>query len=123
MIKVSLHGAEFFAYHGFYPEEQLLGNRFIVNIEVEVEPAGNLTSDHIADTINYEHLYAIADKEMKYTRKLLEAVAQSIANVIRDCYPHVNNIHVELKKLNPPLQGSIAWSSVTVTDNNIKHVL
>ena len=34
MITVALHGAEFFAKHGFYPEEQLLGCKFLVDIVV-----------------------------------------------------------------------------------------
>jgi dihydroneopterin aldolase len=117
MIKVSLHGAEFFAYHGFYTEEQLLGNKFLLDIDVEFETHADLTGDHIADTVNYEQLYAIARHQMQHTRKLLEAVAQSIAVAIKNDYPEVQNIRVELKKLNPLLKGLVAYSSVTVTNN------
>lgn len=118
MIKVTLHGAEFFAKHGFYPEEQLTGNRFLLDIEVEFEPYANMKGDHISDTVNYEQLYAIAEREMEQPRKLLEAVAQSIADQIRADYSFVQNIRVELKKLTPPLKGRVAYSSVTVTNNN-----
>ncbi|GAB3908215.1 dihydroneopterin aldolase [Mucilaginibacter boryungensis] len=117
MIKVSLHGAEFFALHGFYPEEQLLGNKFILDIDVEFHTGADLTGDHIADTVNYEQLYIIAAEEMRHTRKLLEAVAQSIADRIRVDHPYVDRIKVELKKLNPPLPGRVAYSSVTVTND------
>jgi dihydroneopterin aldolase len=117
MIKVSLHGAEFFAYHGFYPEEQLLGNRFVLDIDVEFETNADLTADEITDTVNYEQLYNIAVTEMQHTRKLLESVAQSITDRIRADHPQVANIRVELKKLNPPLKGRVAYSSVTVTNN------
>src|SRR5476651_344519 len=108
MIKVSLHGAEFFAYHGFYPEEQLLGNQFVVDIDVEFETDADLIADEINDTVNYEQLYAIAETEMQHARKLLETVAQAIANRIRTNHTQVKNIRVELKKLNPPLRGSVA---------------
>ena len=117
MIKVSLRGAEFFALHGFYPEEQLLGCKFVVDIDVAFYTAADMTNDHIADTVNYEQLYHIAETEMRHTRKLLEAVAQSIADRIRDEYPFIENIQVELKKLNPPLKGRVAYSAVTVTNN------
>jgi len=117
MIKVSLHGAEFFAYHGFYPEEQLLGNKFVLDIDVEFDPTSDMTADEIGDTVNYEQLYHIAGAEMKQTRKLLEAVAQSIADDIRSDFPFINKIRVELKKLNPPLKGRVAYSSVTVTND------
>jgi len=117
MIKVTLHGAEFFAKHGFYPEEQLTGNQFVLNIDVEFEPNADLKGDHITDTVNYEQLYAIAAQEMQTPRKLLEAVAQSIADRIRTDYPFVQNIRVELKKLTPPLKGRVAYSAATVTNN------
>lgn len=117
MIKVTLHGAGFFARHGFYPEEQLTGNRFLLDIDVEFETNADMKSDHIADTVNYEQLYAIAEQEMQQPRKLLEAVAQSIADSIRATYPFVKNIRVELKKLHPPLKGPVAYSAVTVINN------
>jgi dihydroneopterin aldolase len=117
MIKVSLHGAEFFALHGFYPEEQLTGNKFVIDIDVEFSTTANLKHDHIADTVNYEQLYAIAEDEMRHTRKLLEAVAQAIADRIRTDYPFIEKIRVELKKLNPPLKGRVAYSAVTVTND------
>jgi dihydroneopterin aldolase len=117
MIKVSLHGAEFFARHGFYPEEQLLGSKFVLDIDVEFHTGTDLTGDHIADTVNYEQLYTIAEEEMRHTRKLLEAIAQAIANKIRTAHPYVDKIRVEVKKLNPPLKGQVAYSSVTVTND------
>lgn len=117
MIKVSLHGAEFFALHGFYPEEQLTGNKFLIDIDVEFNTTANLKHDHIADTVNYEQLYAIAETEMRHTRKLLEAVAQAIADRIRADYPFIEKIRVELKKLTPPLKGRVAYSAVMVTNN------
>lgn len=117
MIKVTLHGAEFFAHHGFYPEEQLTGNRFILDIDVEFEPYADMKEDHINNTVNYEQLYAIAGQEMQTPRKLLEAVAQSVADRIRADYPFVQKIRVELKKLTPPLKGRVEYSAVTVTNN------
>lgn len=116
MIKVSLRGAEFFAYHGFYPEEQLLGNRFIVDIDAEFNPSADISQDEIANTVNYEQLYAVAAHEMQHTRKLLETVAQGIAHKIRSQHPFIETITVELKKLNPPLKGVVAYSSITVID-------
>ena len=117
MIKVSLHGAEFFAFHGFYPQEQLTGNLFVVDIDVIFEPAAGDSPDHITGTVNYEQLYAIAEEEMRKTKKLLEAAAGAIAGRIRADFAFVQQITVVLKKINPPLPGVVAWSAVTVTDD------
>ena len=62
MINVILHEAEFFARHGFYPEEQLLGSKFLVNLSVGFTPASELNADDLTNTINYEIVTRIASR-------------------------------------------------------------
>ncbi|QJD97868.1 dihydroneopterin aldolase [Mucilaginibacter robiniae] len=114
MIKVSLHGAEFFARHGYYPEEQILGNRFVVDIDAEFTPDDALHQDQLNNTINYEHLYLIAQQEMQVARQLLETVAQSIMDQLLAQFVYLEKLSVRVKKLNPPLGGVVAASSVTI---------
>src|SRR5579859_7075774 len=114
MLKVGLYGAEFFAKHGFYDQEQITGNRFVVDTEVEFRPGNNLNADELNNTVNYEQLYYIVQDEMAHTRKLLETVAQGIADRIKSQFPFVDRLSVTLKKLNPPLQGNVAYSAVTI---------
>jgi dihydroneopterin aldolase len=115
MITIAVHGAEFFAYHGFYPEEQQLGCKFIVDAEVSFEPAADLTKDELSDTANYEDIYAVICTQMRHTRKLIEAVAQGIVNDIRAKFPYLVMVKVTLKKMNPPLGGRVDHSGVTIT--------
>jgi dihydroneopterin aldolase len=115
MITIAIHGAEFFAYHGFYPEEQKLGTKFIVDIEVEFRPViAGIRQDDISHTVDYEQLYDIVSNEMKHTRKLIETVAQSIADAIKGKYPFADSIKVVLKKMHAPLPGMVDHSGVTV---------
>lgn len=118
MINVALHGAEFFGKHGFYPEEQLLGSRFVVDISVDFEPKGELLHDKLADTVNYEHLYELTFHQMQTPRKLIESLCQAIIDDIVKHYRYVDNVSVTIKKLNPPMPGRVAYSSVTITYNN-----
>ena len=115
MIKVALQGVQFFAYHGFYPEEQILGNHFLVDVSVEFPQQHHYADDEIAHTINYEQLYAMVDTEMKHTRKLLETVVQGIIDQIKQAYSFADTITVGLKKLNPPLPGQVACSFIEIT--------
>lgn len=109
---VSLRGAEFFAHHGFYPEEQKLGNRFVVDIEVSFTPKGDLNNDELDYSVDYEQLYELVCEEMKLTKKLLETVAQAIIDRIKQQYTFVDSIQVSLKKLNPPLGGKVKSAGV-----------
>jgi len=115
MMIIAIHGAEFFAFHGFYPEEQKLGTKFIVDVEVEFRPViAGIRQDDINHTVDYEQLYNIVCNEMKHTRKLIETVAQSIADGIKAKYPFADNIKVVLKKMHPPMPGTVDHSGVTV---------
>jgi dihydroneopterin aldolase len=115
MMEVALHGAEFFARHGYYPEEQLMGNKFVIDVEVGFNPVNNLNDDELCNTLNYEQLYTVVCEEMKITRQLLETVVQAIIDRIKTEFQFAETIKVRLKKLNPPLKGRVESSSVTIT--------
>lgn len=115
MITVALQGAEFFAKHGFYPEEQLLGCKFSVDIAVGFIPPGNLNEDNLANTVNYERLYELTSKQMQQPRKLIETLCQAIIGEIKKEYPFVESIVVTIKKLNPPMPGKVDHSGVTIS--------
>lgn len=114
--KVSLEGMRFFAYHGFYPEEQLLGTEFLIDVDTELEVFG-AGEDEISNTVNYEKLFQIVSIEMKTPRKLLETVAHAILEQIRHEFLAVKNIRVTIRKMHPPLGGDVRNSSVEVTYN------
>lgn len=115
MITISLHGAEFFAFHGFYPEEQKLGCKFIVDVDVNFTPPGDIMADKIGNTVDYERVYGIVGEEMKKTTKLIETVAQAIADEIKRQFSFADNIRVSIKKMNPPLRGRVEYSNIVIT--------
>ncbi len=116
---VALHGAEFFAYHGFYPEEQYTGSCFIVDIETEFKPSesGGLTTDNIGDTVNYEQLYDIAHLHMQQPQKLIETVATLIIEDVKAAYSFVDRISVSIKKLNPLAGAKVKYTEIIVGYN------
>lgn len=110
---VALKDVKCFALHGFYPEEQLTGNHFIVDLETEFTPLG--FDDELKQTVNYEDLNAIILSEMKNTQKLLETVLHNMISKVIELYPFVETINVSIKKLNPPMPGQIGHSFVKLT--------
>ena len=102
---VAIENAEFYAYHGFYPEEQLTGNTFIIDAEVSLKTFDSL-DDNIGDTVNYEVLYRICKEEMQETQKLLETVVLNIINKYKDL-PNVAGGRVRLEKIGPQLGGKV----------------
>jgi len=110
---VALKDVKCFALHGYYQEEQLIGNHFIVDLETEFTPSG--FDDELGQTVNYEDLNSIILNEMKNTQKLLETVLKNIISKVINLYPFVETINVSIKKLNPPMPGQIGHSFVKLT--------
>ncbi|MCX3265341.1 dihydroneopterin aldolase [Pedobacter agri] len=110
---VALKDVKCFALHGFYPEEQLTGNHFIVDLETTFLPIG--FDDELAQTVNYEDLNQIILEEMRNTQKLLETVLNNIINKVIALYPFVERVEVSIKKLNPPMPGQVGQSFVQLS--------
>ena len=121
MIKVALEGVEFFAYHGFYPEEQLLGTRFYVDIVVNFTTESTFRDDKLGNTVDYEVLYQIIKEEMAHPRKLIETVVQAILDKVISQFPFINDAQVTLKKMHPAVGGPVKNSAVTISYHKDQH--
>ena len=107
MGKISLEGMEFFAYHGCYKEEQIIGTKFIADLEMEFETSIAEYSDHLWDTINYQEVYKVVKREMDINAHLLESVARRILDAVMRSFPQVKSVQVKISKINPPLGGKV----------------
>lgn len=112
MLTVALTGLRFYAFHGMYPEEQVTGNEFEVDISVELdEPA---QAGDIGQSADYEMIHAIVRREMNIPRKLLEEVAAAIVQAISIKFALIRKLSVTVRKLHPPVPGEAACSAVTL---------
>ncbi|WP_316811755.1 dihydroneopterin aldolase [Pedobacter heparinus] len=107
---VALKDVKCFAFHGYYPEEQLTGIYFLVDVVVEFIPYGE--TENLQHTVNYEILNHIILEEMTQTQKMLETVIRNIIDRTIVIYPFLLTATVGIKKLNPPMPGEIGHSFV-----------
>jgi dihydroneopterin aldolase len=107
---VALRDVKFYAFHGFYPEEQLTGNHFLLDVVVTFIPVGE--TEDLSQTINYEVINDIMIAEMKQTQKLLETVVKNMINRLISTYPQLLTASVGITKLNPMMKGEVGQSFV-----------
>ncbi|MGX5820539.1 dihydroneopterin aldolase [Chitinophaga lutea] len=112
MLTIALENVRFFAYHGFYKEERILGNHFILDVQVAIEAPEEPSS--LGETVNYEGLYAIASKVMAEPQALLEQVVYDITAAVKAAYPQVRSSKVTLRKQAPPFGGDVSYSVVSL---------
>jgi dihydroneopterin aldolase len=111
---ISLEGLEFFAYHGYYPEEQRIGNKYALDITITTDFFKAAQFDKLSETVNYETIYQIASKVMQEPAKLLEHIGFTVIEKIREHYPSVANITVRVSKFNPPVGGVCRGALITL---------
>ena len=111
---VALEGVEFFAYHGYYDEEQKTGNRYSIDIAVTADVGGAAQQDRLSLTINYETLYHIIAEEMARQSRLLEHIAERIIERTYQAYPRAELVEVSVSKYNPPIGGVCTRARVTL---------
>ncbi|BDC98364.1 dihydroneopterin aldolase [Persicobacter psychrovividus] len=114
MGQVSLEGMEFFAYHGFHKEEQMIGNKYGVDVVVDTNLLNAAIDDDLQKTVDYTLLYNIIKEEMATPSKLLENVAQRVLMKIMAKIPAVKRCKVVISKFNPPIGGVCFRSKITI---------
>jgi dihydroneopterin aldolase len=117
MTQIVLEGLEFYAYHGCFKEEQVIGTWFNIDVVLWGDFQKSAQTDDIHDTVNYLSVYRSIKAEMEQPSKLLEAVAQRILDTILTNYSLVEKVEIKLSKLNPPLGGKIKSVSVVMSKN------
>lgn len=110
---VALKDVKCFALHGYYPEEQLTGIYFMVDVQVEFNPFGD--TENLQHTVNYEVLNTIILEEMARTQKMLETVVRNIIDRTLQAYPFILSATVGIKKLYPPMPGQVGHSFVQLS--------
>ncbi len=109
---VILKKVHFFAYHGLYPEEAIKGNDFEVNLTLTYTKQTPVHA--LDDSIDYVAVYELLKKQMANRQDLLEVLMQSIAEEVKNTYPQVSKIELEIIKLRPPIQGFTGETGVRI---------
>lgn len=107
MAIIGLEGVRLRGPHGYYPEEQLLGTTFIIDLSVSIPVVEAGQQDDLHQTVNYETLYRLLKIEMKEPAQLIETLALRILHRIKEQFPDIEGAEIRLKKCNPPMGGTI----------------
>jgi dihydroneopterin aldolase len=115
MGMIELSNMEFYARHGFYEQERIIGNRFRVDLKMEADFGLSPDTDELADTLNYEQAFLLVKQQMEQPSKLLEHVANRILNALFDSFGQLVYAQVSVSKMAPPMGGQIEKVTVTLS--------
>jgi dihydroneopterin aldolase len=113
--QVGLEKVRFFAYHGLFPEERILGNWFILTVRVS-KRAEVFGFESINQTFDYGKIFAICEAVMSNPVDLLETVASSIANQLKQSFEDLSRYEIHVWKEQPPLGMLCGKSCVSLME-------
>jgi len=116
MAWIALEQMEFWAYHGCFTEEQVVGTRFMIDLYIETDTSKAELSDDLNDTINYQSVYKVVKNEMQIPSKLLEHLGRRILTSVFTRFPKISYAKIKISKLNPALGGKIGSVSVNLEE-------
>jgi dihydroneopterin aldolase len=112
---IQIEGMEFYSFHGHYKEEQIVGNRFLVDLTIETDMEKPMSSDNLKDAVNYQRAYEIVKLQMELKSHLLEHIAGRILDALYAEMEGIKKVTVKVSKINPPLGGKINSVSVVMS--------
>ncbi|WP_434309924.1 2-amino-4-hydroxy-6-hydroxymethyldihydropteridine diphosphokinase [Hominifimenecus sp. rT4P-3] len=115
MDQIHIKNLEVYAYHGVFPEENVLGQRFVITATLFVDTWEAGQTDELSKSIHYGEV----SKRMKHymethTHKLLERVAEGLAEDLLETYPLLEKVCLELKKPWAPVGLPLETVSVEI---------
>lgn len=113
MDRMVLKRIVFYGYHGVYPEENRLGQKYIVDLDLRLDLQRAAHSDDVNDTVNYADIHARVKEIVEGPPvKLIETLTEKIASVLLRTYTSIIEATVSVTKPNPPFD--ITFDGVTV---------
>jgi dihydroneopterin aldolase len=112
---INIKGLVLFAKHGVRDEEAMLGQRFVLDIVLEVEISDAVKKDKLESTVDYGEAIAVAEAAFREKRfYLIEAAAAHVAGVLLAHFPKAKLVRVTVRKPSAPVPAVIDHVAATV---------
>lgn len=103
---IRVEGMVFYGFHGTRPEEQALGQRFVVDLAVYRDLSAAARSDALGDTVDYARLHELVREIVEGPPcALLETVAERIAARVLEAFG--GQVWVRVAKPHAPIRGAV----------------
>ena len=114
MDRVILNGIQCRLRVGVSPQERREPQDCLVDVEMETDLARAARTDDLRDTLDYSRVFALVQHLSSNEEfALLEKFAGRLVEEIRQQVP-CETLLVRVKKLHPPLAGSLAYAGVEI---------
>ncbi|MGL5329601.1 MAG: dihydroneopterin aldolase [Peptostreptococcaceae bacterium] len=115
MDRILMKNLGFYGYHGLLKEEAILGQKFFLDIELDVNTKEAGLTDDMTKSVSYADVYEVVKEIVQNKRfNLLEALAENIAKEVLEQFDLVKGIMVRVKKPEAPVNGIYDYFGVEI---------
>lgn len=112
---IRIKNAQFYAYHGALKEEQNIGGKFEIDVDVYTDFSEAAIHDNLSLTTNYHEIYKFLDKIIhSHKYYLIETIATKIADEVLLNFDGVEKIIVKVRKRSVPVGGMLDFVEAEV---------
>lgn len=115
MSVIEIEDLQFYAYHGCYNEEKVVGDNFRVWMRLEGNFDKAARTDALEDALDYQKAVAVVKREMGISSNLLENLTNRILEGLHREFGSLEKATVKVSKLNPPVGAQLGSVSVTLS--------
>ena len=103
---IRIKNAVFFAYHGAFKEEQSIGGKFEVDLDIFCDFTKAAETDSLENAVNYDEVYKFISK-LVHNKKyyLIETLASVIADEVLNTFDGIIKLAVRVRKNSVPVGG------------------
>ena len=115
MDKIHIKDLEIIGFHGAIPEEKVLGQKFVLSFELDVDLRQAGKNDDLTKTVHYGELAQKVEEEFSKTSyDLIEKAAEEICEFVLLNYPLVKKVKLLLKKPWAPTRKHVEYVAVEI---------
>lgn len=112
MYTVFVRGLEFYAHHGVPNEEQVIGHRYSVDIDLEVDGIADET-DSVDDTVDYGAVCALVQSVGRREQvRTVERLAAILCDAVLARFESVQVVTMNVSKRLPPTDAVVDEAGV-----------
>lgn len=115
MDKIHIKDLEIIGFHGAILEEKVLGQKFVLSFELDVDLRQAGKNDDLTKTVHYGELAQKVEEEFtKTSYDLIEKAAEEICEFVLLNYPLVKKVKLLLKKPWAPTRKHVEYVAVEI---------
>lgn len=115
MDKITISNLEIYGFHGVHPEENVLGQKFLIDaiLYLDIREAG--LSDKLSSSVSYGDVIRLFNREMNRQKdQLIERACERLAKAVLCEFPLVEKLELTVKKPYAPVLNHIDYVAVTI---------